>query len=82
MTDSTLIKDQKQLPCGCLVTTYPDGREGRSPCFPCGLAAVANSLADAARMLGAMSQRAKAERDENVMAQVGAAAAAAANRNG
>lgn len=72
---SQLVENVKQMPCGCIVTNYSDKRRSVSPCFPCGLAQIANTLTELGQVFGAMSTRARTEQQANI-----AAAAPGSNR--
>lgn len=72
---STLVKDQQQKPCGCVIITMSDDTEQITPCVPCGLIATAESLQRAAGAIGAVGQRLRIEHNQAVMGQVAQAVA-------
>ena len=47
-----IIKSTDRKPCGCVVTEYSDGAKQLGPCVPCGLFAAAQSMGQAASVLG------------------------------
>jgi hypothetical protein len=58
-----VVKKEETRPCGCHVTTYSDDTAVLSPCPPCGMMDVAQSLGRASQALGAVASRLRSERN-------------------
>lgn len=65
-----LITNSIAKPCGCVVNTKSDGREGTMPCFGHGMLEVAGGLAHASAVLQAMAARAIDEAQQQEMLEI------------
>lgn len=67
---SAIVKEEKNLPCGCHWTVMSDERTIVSPCPPCGLKAVAQGLMQASQALAAVATRLAADSGRIDLSQI------------